>query len=203
MLWLETYLRSLGGMGFLGEVVYFLSFAGLSLLGLPLVPFAVIAGLLFGVPGGLAGIIAGSTLGAAIGFGFSRYVARNRVARLLAKNPKFLLIDQAIHREGWKIVGLLRLCPIPFGVSNFAYGLTNVRFWHYLVATMAGMLPGEIVFVSLGSAGRQLSEVNSSPAVKVLTVTGVVALIFALAMVKRMVGKRLQYPAEPLEPAGE
>jgi uncharacterized membrane protein YdjX (TVP38/TMEM64 family) len=183
-------------MGLPGAVLFFLSFAGLSLLGLPLVPFAVIAGLMFGIPGGLAGIIAGSTLGAALGFFFSRYVARDRVARFLQKNPKFVMIDQAIRREGWKIIGLLRLCPIPFGVSNFAYGLTNVRFWHYLVATMAGMLPGEIVFVSLGSTGRQLSDVNHSPAAKVMTIVGVLALIGVLAFVKRMVTRRIQVLAE-------
>lgn len=183
-------------MGLPGAIVYFLSFAGLSLFGLPLVPFAVIAGLIFGIPGGLAGMIAGSTLGATIGFFFSRYVARARVARFLGNHPKFLLIDEAIHREGWKIVGLLRLCPIPFGVSNFAYGLTNVRFRHYLVATMAGMLPGEIVFVCLGAAGRQLGEVHSSPAVKALTGLSIVALIGALAFIRRIVTKRLQFSPE-------
>ncbi|MDD5348751.1 MAG: VTT domain-containing protein [Chthoniobacteraceae bacterium] len=194
--WLETYLHSLGGMGLLGGVIFILSLAGLSLFGLPLIPFAVAAGLLFGIPGGLAGIIAGSTLGAAVGFLFSRYVARKRVAKFLNRNPKFVLIDQAIHREGWKIIGLLRLCPIPFGVSNFAYGLTNVPFAHYLFATILGMLPGEIVFVCMGSAGKQLSEVNSSPALKVLTVLGVCALFAALFVLRRIVGKRLQFAAE-------
>ncbi|XHR28849.1 MAG: TVP38/TMEM64 family protein [Chthoniobacteraceae bacterium] len=196
MPWLETYLRTLGSMGLTGAVLFFLSFAGLSLFGLPLVPFAVIGGLMFGVSGGLVGIIAGSTLGAALGFFFSRYVARDRVAKYLQKNPKFVMIDQAIRREGWKIIGLLRLCPIPFGVSNFAYGLTNVRFGHYLIATMAGMLPGEIVFVSLGSTGRQLSDVNHSPAAKAMTLVGVVALIGVLVLVKRMVTRRIQTVAE-------
>jgi uncharacterized membrane protein YdjX (TVP38/TMEM64 family) len=178
-------------MGSLGAVLFILSFAALSLLGMPSIPFTVIGGLLFGIPGGLAGVIAGSTLGAAAGFLFSRYVARERVARLLNKNPKFVLIDQAIHREGWKIVGLLRLCPLPFGLSNYAYGLTKVPFRHYLVATMLGMLPGEIVFVYLGSAGRQIGEVNSSPAVKGLTVLGGIALIGVLMMIRRIVTKRL------------
>jgi len=196
MPWLETYLHSLGGMGLLGGVVFVFSFAGLSLLGLPLIPFAVAAGLLFGIPGGLAGIIAGSTLGAALGFLFSRYVARKWVAKFLNGNPKFILIDQAIHREGWKIIGLLRLCPFPFGVSNFAYGLTNVPFGHYLFATMLGMLPGEIVAVFMGSAGRQLSEVKGSPAFKALTVLGVVALVAALFVLRRIVTKRVQLATE-------
>lgn len=195
--WLETYLHSLGGMGLLGGIIFVLSLAGLSLFGLPLIPFAVAAGLLFGIPGGLAGTIAGSTLGAAIGFFFSRYVARQRVAKFLNRHPKFILIDQAIQREGWKIIGLLRLCPIPFGISNFAYGLTNVPFGHYLFATALGMLPGEIVFVCMGSAGKQLSDVNGSPALKALTVIGIVALFAALVTLRRIVGRRLQTTAQP------
>lgn len=191
MPWLETYLHNLGNLGFLGAVIYVLSFAGLSLLGLPLVPFAVVAGLLFGIAGGLTGIIIGSTLGASLGFLISRYVARERVAKLLNKNPKFVMIDEAIHREGWKIVGLLRMCPLPFGVSNYAYGLTKVSFGHFLIATMLGMLPGEIVFVCLGAAGRHLSDVNGSPAVKVLTGLGVVALVAAIFMIRRIIRKRL------------
>lgn len=192
MHWLETYLHSLGNLGWIGAAIFVLSFAGLSLLGLPLIPFAVAGGILFGITGGLAGVIAGSTLGAAVGFLFSRYLARQWVARLLSKNPKFALIDQAIERDGWKIVGLLRMCPFPFGLSNYAYGLTNVPFRHYLAATIVGMLPGEVVFVCLGAAGRQIGDVNGSPAAKVLTGLGIIALVGALAMIRQIVGKRLQ-----------
>ena len=196
MQWLETYLHSLGNLGWLGAAAFVLSFAGLSLLGLPLIPFAVAGGILFGVTGGLAGVIAGSTLGAAAGFLFSRYLARGWVAKLLSKSPKFALIDQAIHREGWKIVGLLRMCPLPFGLSNYAYGLTNVPFGQYLAATIIGMLPGEIVFVCMGSAGRQIGEVNGSPAVKALTGFGVMALVGALVMLRKIVSKRMRLVEE-------
>ena len=191
MTWLETYLNSLGARGTLGAVLFIFSFAGLSLLGLPLIPFAVAGGILFGMAWGLAGVVAGSTLGAAAGFLCSRYVARDRVAARLNRNPSFLSIDQAIRLDGWKIVALLRMCPLPFGVSNYAYGLTSVPFGHYLAATVIGMLPGEIVFVFLGTTGRRMADVNSSPAVKVLSCVGVLALIGALAMIRRLVTKRI------------
>ena len=192
MQWLDIYLHSLKP-GVFGAVVFVLSFAGMSLLGLPLIPFAVAGGLLFGAVGGLGCVVAGSTLGAAAGFLLSRYVARERVAKLLGKNPKFLMIDKAIHREGWKIVGMLRMCPLPFGLSNYAYGLTNVTFAHYLAATVVGMLPGEIVFVFLGSTGRQL---DGSPAVKVLSGLGIVALFGVLFLLRRIVAKRVRLDEE-------
>ena len=196
MQWLEHYLNSLGSLGATGAVLFVFSFAGLSMLGLPLIPFAVAGGILFGLAGGLAGVIAGSTLGAAAGFLFSRYVARERIAALLNKNPKFAMIDQAIHREGWKIVAMLRMCPLPFGLSNYAYGLTNVPFHHYMAATIVGMLPGETVFVFLGSAGRQLGSVNDSPAAKVLTGIGIVAMVGVLVMIRKIVSKHVSLAEE-------
>ena len=191
MHWLETYLNSLGAMGVLGSAVFVLSFAGLSMLGMPLIPFAVAGGLLFGMAGGMAWVVAGSTLGAAIGFLISRYVARERFVRLMSKHPKFATIDQAICREGWKIVGLLRMCPLPFGISNYAYGLTKVPFRHYLAATVVGMLPGETVFVYLGAAGRQLGAVGGSPAVKALSWVGIGAMGVVIVVARKIVSKRL------------
>ena len=191
MSWLEYYLHSLVNMGAPVVVVFVLSFAGLSLLGLPLIPFAVTGGILFGIVGGLTWVIAGSTLGAAAGFLVSRYVARGWVARLVSKNPKLLLIDQAIHREGWKIIALLRMCPLPFGFSNYAYGLTKVSFWHYLGATAIGILPAEVVSVCLGAAGREIADVKGSAELRVLAWVGAAALVAAIIVLRRIVRKHL------------
>ncbi|MEI7958855.1 MAG: VTT domain-containing protein [Verrucomicrobiota bacterium] len=196
MQWLESYLNGLSTQGPTGAFFFILSFAGLSLLGLPLIPFAVAGGVLFGLVGGLSAVIAGSTLGAAIGFLCSRYVARDRVAARLNKNPSFASIDQAIRREGWKIVALLRMCPLPFGVSNYAYGLTNVPFRHYLAATIIGMLPGETVFVFLGATGRRMGDVSSSPVAKLLSCLGGVALIGVLVLIRQVVSKRIERGTE-------
>ena len=191
MNWLENYLRSLGSLGSIGVLVFVISFAGLSMLGLPLIPFAVMGGILFGVVGGMAWVVTGSTLGAAAGFLVGRHLARERVERLVSKNPKLVMVDLAIQREGWKIIALLRMCPLPFGFSNYAYGLTKVSFWHYLGATAVGILPGEVVFVCLGAAGRQLADVSGSPEVRVLAWVGIAALAGALAIVRRIVQNRI------------
>jgi uncharacterized membrane protein YdjX (TVP38/TMEM64 family) len=199
MHWLETYLHSLGNHGVLGGLLFVISFAGMSMLGLPLIPFAATAGLLFGLGGGLLAVITGSSLGAAGGFLCSRHLARRRFETLLQKHPHFRTIDEAVRREGWKIVALLRLCPLPFGISNYCYGLTGVPFGQYLAATVIGMLPGEIVFVYLGATGRQWFESPSgtvaSPLVKILFYAGLVAAVFVLVLLRDIVRKRIS-PAE-------
>jgi uncharacterized membrane protein YdjX (TVP38/TMEM64 family) len=48
----------------------------------------------------------------------------------------------------------VRLQPIiPYGLVNFAAGLTSVRFRDYLLGTILGTVPGVLPFVMLGSYG--------------------------------------------------
>lgn len=190
MNWLENYLHNLGNLGAPVVLVFVLSFAALSMLGLPLIPFAVTGGILFGIVGGMTWVVAGSTLGAAAGFLVSRYVARDWVARFVNTNPKLVMIDLAIQRDGWKIIALLRMCPLPFGFSNYAYGLTKVSFWHYLGATAIGIFPAEVVSVCLGAAGREIADVKGSPELRILAWIGVVALIGAIVTLRKIVRKQ-------------
>lgn len=71
-------------------------------------------------PGPLAGtalVSAASTTGAALAFLVSRYLARPFVEGKLRDYPKFSAADEAISREGAKIVLLLRLSPLfPFNL---------------------------------------------------------------------------------------
>ena len=64
------------------------------------------AGAVFGVVKGSAIVSVASTLGATAAFLVGRYLARDRVARLIEGNQRFRAIDEAVGREGWKIVGL-------------------------------------------------------------------------------------------------
>jgi uncharacterized membrane protein YdjX (TVP38/TMEM64 family) len=68
-------------------------------------------------------------------------------------------VDEALGREGFKIV-LLRLSPVfPFNFLNYALGLTNVSFGKYAFASLIGMLPGGLMYVYFGSAAGSLADV--------------------------------------------
>ncbi|MEO0415395.1 MAG: VTT domain-containing protein, partial [Verrucomicrobiota bacterium] len=68
----------------------------------------------------------------------------------------FGAIDKAVGKEGWKIVGLLRLSPLfPFSLLNYGLGLTSVKWLPYAVATFFGMLPGTFLYVYIGYAVAQ------------------------------------------------
>ncbi len=153
-LWLETFIHQVQGMGWQGMVLYVIVFALVCLFALPAMPMTIGSGIIFHFWTGVVLSLIGLSLGAAWGFLASRYLARGLVAEKLKDSPKFKAIDTAIGNEGWKIVALLRMCPLPFGISNYIYGISSIPFWHYLIATIAGVAPGTAFFVYLGHAGK-------------------------------------------------
>ncbi|MBI5250425.1 MAG: FAD-containing oxidoreductase [Desulfomonile tiedjei] len=118
------------------------------------------AGFLFGVPAGLATVWIGANLGACAAFLVGRTIAREWVAQKVKGNAKFAAIDEALGREGFKVVLLLRLSPVfPFDLLNYALGITKVSFRNYALASLIGMVPGTLMYVYFGSAARSLAEV--------------------------------------------
>lgn len=124
----------------------------------PLSPVAITGGFIFGMQEGLLSITAGTAAGAALNFLAARHVVRDKFAERIGRNAKFRSIDEALGEKGWRIIFLLRLCPIPFGFSNFAYGLTAIAFWPYFAATVVAIIPANIFFVWLGSTAQASLE---------------------------------------------
>ncbi|MBV8379051.1 MAG: TVP38/TMEM64 family protein [Verrucomicrobia bacterium] len=198
-----------GSLGPLGVLLLALFLAVGSLLFLPASPFIIAGSAVFGFPLGVLGAITGLILGAAGGFCLSRWFLRKEISAQFRKNATFRAIDIAIEKEGWKIVILLRLCPIPFGLANYLYGLTAVRFSPYLVATFLGGLPSLLLFCQLGTAGKAgLDAVASghlgrSKEELVLLAIGMAATVCAVILIplfaRRAVQKytRVSIPSTP------
>ncbi len=190
------------GLGWLGVFVYALLIVVVQLLCAPLSPVAVAAGLIFGVGRGFAAITLGTGIGAAVNFLVARHLARGRVARWLAHHEKFQLIDAAIGREGWKIIALLRVCPFPFGLANYSYGLTAVSFVPYLLATVLTIVPANFFFVWFGATSHDAlaaasGEKAAPPGQMLFTAIGLVAFFCALTYVTKIARAAIakKYPA--------
>jgi len=178
-------------LGIFGAVVFALSIFVLQIFCLPLSPFGIMAGLFFGVRNGFLAVQLGTFLGAAVNFLVSRYFLRERISRWLAGHEKFQLIDEAIGREGWKIVALLRFCPIPFGLANYSYGLTAVRYVPYLLASFFAIMAPNFFFVWFGATSQDALAVLTGQArvtsgQTAFTVIGLVAFFAVLTYVGRL-----------------
>ncbi len=179
------------GLGLFGVLMFALTLVVLQVFCLPLSPFGIMAGLFFGVANGFAAIELGTSLGAAINFFLSRYFLRERFAHWLSNHEKFQLIDAAIGREGWKIIALLRFCPIPFGLANYSYGLTAVRFWPYMLATVFAIIPANFFFVWFGATSHDALAVltggaKATPGQAAFTVIGLVAFFLVLTYIAKI-----------------
>jgi len=176
-------------LGPLGLLLYAAGIAVLQMVFVPLSPFGVAAGAMFGFWGGVITITIGTNVGAAINFLLARYIARKSISRRLEGNERFRVIDAAVGREGWKIIALLRLCPLPFGLANYCYGLTAIRFWPYFFATFFAIIPANCFFVWLGASAQEFTGASghaAHPGEKILLAVGLVAGFCALSYVTRL-----------------
>jgi uncharacterized membrane protein YdjX (TVP38/TMEM64 family) len=119
-------------------------------------------GVLFNVLRGTLYVSIGATLGATAAFLVGRYLLRSWIVRKLGGNLKFQALDEAVAREGWKIVVLVRLCPIfPFPVINYGFGITRVSLKEYILASWLGMLPAMIMLTYIGSLAGSLAKIGT------------------------------------------
>lgn len=131
-----------------------------------LVPVSLLssgAGAIYGLGPGFLIVILAATLGAACAFLLGRYLVRDWVRVKVRDNPNFRAIDDAVAREGWKIVGLTRLSPVfPYNLLNYVFGLTKITLGDFVSASLIGMLPGTLMYVYLGALVGDLAGLNDS-----------------------------------------
>ena len=153
--WLGSFNDWVGQMGVAGIFIFIGVYAVATVLLAPGAILTIGAGFAFGWWKGFLAVSAGATLGASLAFLVSRFIARDKVEAIAKGNEKFRNIDNAIGKQGAKLVFLLRLSPvIPFNLSNYFYGLTGVKFWPYVLASWIGMMPGTFLYVYIGTAGE-------------------------------------------------
>ena len=153
--WTRNFNDWVGQMGVAGVFIFIGVYAVATVVLAPGSILTIGAGLAFGLWKGFLAVSAGSTLGAVLAFLVARFVARDKVEAIARQNEKFRRIDNAIGKEGAKLIFLLRLSPvIPFNVSNYFYGLSAVKFWPYVLASWTGMMPGAFLYVYIGATGK-------------------------------------------------
>jgi uncharacterized membrane protein YdjX (TVP38/TMEM64 family) len=122
-----------------------------TVLPFPRTAFTLAAGLLFGPLLGVTLAVTASTVSAlaaltlvrAGGWQLNRLVRHHAVDRL----------DSRLRERGWVAVLALRLIPlVPFAPLNYAVGASGVRVLPYVLATVAGLIPGTSAVAILGDA---------------------------------------------------
>ncbi len=169
---------------------------------LPGVWASMLAGALYGTLLGSALVFVGASLGAIAAFLLGRHWLRDWARRRLASVPQLLAIEQAVSREGLKLVLLTRLSPaFPFSLLNLAYGLSEVSLRDYVIGLIA-ILPGTVLFCSLGALAGDVArfgEVLSGEADLGTWALRIIGLVATVASVW-LVGRAAQRALKAVEP---
>ena len=180
---LESALAWITGLGPWGPAIFVLLYVAATVLLLPAVALTLGAGALFGVVWAFVIVTLSATLGAVVAFLVGRYLARDWVARRVAGSARLVAVDEAVAREGWKIVALTRLSPaFPFVLLNYAFSLTRVPLRHYVPATFVGMMPGIALYAYLGSLAGEVAAAAAGSRARTPWEWGLYALGFVATL---------------------
>lgn len=181
---IQDVLTWIEGLGPVGMGVYALLYIVACVLFIPGSLLTLGAGAIYGVVAGSILVSFSSTLGATAAFLVGRYFARDWIAKKIEGNARFTTIDDAVAKEGWRIVGLTRLSPVfSFNLLNYAYGLTRVSLREYVLASWIGMMPGTVMYVYIGSLAGDLASIGAETAKAPSTARWIINIVAFIATV--------------------
>ncbi|XWK86224.1 MAG: TVP38/TMEM64 family protein [Phormidium sp.] len=193
-----TWIEQLGPWG---AIAFILIYNLATVLFIPGSLLTLGGGVIFGVFWGSIYVFIAATLGATFAFLIGRYLTRDWVAKKIADNSKFQAIDNAVAKEGFKIVLLTRLSPVfPFTLLNYALGITKVSLKDYILGSI-GMIPGTIMYVYIGSlagniamigAGNVPTNPQAETAKWIIRIVGFLATVAVTIYITHIAKKALQ-----------
>lgn len=179
--------------GIWAPIIYIVLYSVATFLVLPSTALNLTGGAIFGPWLGTLWTSIAAVIAAVVSFAFTRTVGREIIAQKLAN--RWQSMDAEMRQGGLFYIFAIRLLPIiPYGLVNFAAGLTSIRFRDYLIGTILGTVPGVLPFVMLGSSGLQAMRTGD-----------ILPLVSSLALIGLLVGgatwyrRRRQSPQKALE----
>ena len=114
-------------------------------------PINIGAGAVYGVMLGTFVTLVGHVAGAWICYVWSRWWARDWIARKMRSSETLTALNHALAKGGAGIVMLSRLSPLfPFAMCSFCFGACNVGTWDYLMGTTVGLAPSTLMLSWVG-----------------------------------------------------
>ena len=181
----------------LGFIFAYALIVGFSLPGASIATLT--GGFLFATfPGAIFNVL-GATLGASAIFLIARSsIGAGFAARLEGAEGMVKRIKDGIDDNQWSMLFLIRLVPaVPFVIANLVPAFLDVPLHRYVISTFFGIMPGALVYTSIGAG---LSEVFArgaapdlgllfTPAI-LLPIIGLCALALLPVFLKMVRGER-------------
>lgn len=98
--------------------------------------------------------IAGSTAS----FVLSRSVLKNLVHRLIANDKRFAALALTLKHDGLKLLVMIRMCPLPYSLSNGAVATFPTVHWASYALATAIVSPKLMIHIFIGSQFEKIAE---------------------------------------------
>lgn len=119
--------------------------------------FATFPGALFNI---LAATLGASALFAAARWGLGDFLAK----RMESGSPRIRALKRGLDENQWSMLFLMRLVPaVPFFVANLLPALLGVPFVRFVLTTFIGIIPGAVVYTSVGAGLGAVFERGETP----------------------------------------
>lgn len=152
----------------------------------PVPVLALAGGLLFGLFRGSLYTFIGAILNCSLMFLLARFVGREQVKNLIHKKLSSQWqkrLETAGGKQGFLLLIILRLIPaVPYNLINYTFGLTDMTFGAYLIASAMGIIPGTLAFINIGDKALDVSSPSFWLAI---------ALMILLLVVTSILGKKI------------
>ncbi|MES1201876.1 MAG: VTT domain-containing protein [Pseudomonadota bacterium] len=176
----------LGGWGL--WALGLLAFAG-AIMFVPRTPTSLAAGLVFGFVSAPV-VLAGATAGAIVTFWAVRHGLDGRVHAWLARRRSLQLLVNAIDKDHWWLLALLRFWgPVPASVQNCLFALSSIDLKRFAAISLIFGAPQACAYAYLGSLGHNMVQKGLSPMAALASALAAGACIVAAAAI---VGMRIR-----------
>mgnify|MGYP005822768945 FL=1 len=126
----------------------------------------------------------GATLGAVGIFLAAKWGLGNRLAaRMSASDGMVKRIKQGIDENRWSMLFLIRLVPaVPFFVANLVPAFVGVPLYAFAVTTFLGIMPGTLVFTSVGAGLGEVFARGETPDLSIIFAPQILLPILGLCV---------------------
>ncbi|KAF2750691.1 hypothetical protein M011DRAFT_390403, partial [Sporormia fimetaria CBS 119925] len=117
-----------------------------------------IAGFVYGFPNGWFIAASATIVGSTVSFLLSRSILKKMVHRLVAHDKRFAALALTLKHDGIKLLIMIRLCPLPYSLSNGAIATFPTVHWASYGLATAIVSPKLMLHVFVGSQLEKIAE---------------------------------------------
>ncbi len=160
------------------------TYVGITAFSLPgAAVISVTGGFLFGLFPGVLYNVVSATIGAIVIFLAARSGFGESLSRKMSESGGAAArLQSALRKNEWSMLFIMRLVPIvPFFVANLVPAFTGTRLSRFAISTFIGIIPGALVFTSIGSGVGEVFARGERPDLSVLWQPHIIGPILGLA----------------------